>query len=254
MLTNEQLAAFRAELLRAKHELQERLQHNDHFGTLRSHAHDAVGELASYDNHPADEATELYEREKDIALDEHAERELKEIEHALQAIENGTYGICEVCGKPIPYERLKALPTTTCCKEHSRDETVSQKRLLEEGVWMPPFGKFDLDSRDESVAYDAEDAWQEVARYDSSDTPSDLGKNIDYYGETYAESEEHVGYVEELENFAAVDLYGKNVKVYPTREHEQLENILDDAGIMSNIGDLPAYEKEPYTKKEDHRR
>jgi YteA family regulatory protein len=102
MLTNEQLAAFRAELLRAKQETQERLQQNGHFGTLRSHAHDAVGELSSYDNHPADDATELYEREKDIALNEHAERELKEIEHALQVIENGTYGICEVCGKPIP--------------------------------------------------------------------------------------------------------------------------------------------------------
>lgn len=254
MLTNEQLAAFRKELLQAKQEIQERLQNNDHFGKRRSHAHDAVGELASYDNHPADDATELYEREKDIALNEHTERELKEIERALEAMDNGTYGICEVCGKPIPYERLQAIPTTTFCKEHSPDQTVSQKRPLEEGVLMPPFGKFDLDGRHESVAYDAEDAWQEVARYGTSDTPSDLGKNVDYYGEAYAESEENVGYVEDLENFAAVDLYGKNVKVYPTKEHEQLENILDDEGIMSNIGDLPAYEKDPYTEKEDHHR
>lgn len=253
MLTHEQLSAFQTQLLKAKQDIEERLRHNDHFGKERSHAHDSVGELSSFDNHPADEATELYEREKDLALNEHTERELKEIEHALEAIQNGTYGTCEVCGKPIPYERLEALPTTTFCKEHSPDQTVSQKRPLEEGVLMPPFGKFDFDDRDESVAYDAEDAWQEVARYGTSDTPSDLGKNVDYYGEVYAESEENVGYVEDLENFAAVDLYGKNVKVYPTREHEQLENILDDEGIMSNIGDLPAYEKAPYTEKEDHR-
>ncbi|MFC0298288.1 yteA family sporulation protein [Geobacillus jurassicus] len=254
MLTNEQLAAFRSRLIEMKREMEDRLKQNGHFGMIRSHAHDAVGELASYDNHPADEATELYEREKDLALDEHTEREFHEIERALQAIDEGTYGICRVCGRPIPYERLEALPTTLYCREHSPDQTVSQKRPLEEGVLMPPFGKFDFDSRDESVAYDAEDAWQEVARYGTSDTPSDLGKNVDSYSETYAESEENVGYVEDLENFAAVDLHGNDLQVHPTREHELLENILDDEGIMSNIGDLPAYEKDPYTSKDTHRR
>ncbi|AMX82515.1 hypothetical protein GS3922_01865 [Geobacillus subterraneus] len=254
MLTSEQLAAFRSTLLEMKRDIEDRLKQNDHFGLVRSHAHDAVGELASYDNHPADEATELYEREKDLALDEHTEREFREIERALAAIADGTYGTCRICGQPIPYERLEALPTTLYCRQHSPDQTVSQKRPLEEGVLMPPFGKFDFDDRDESVAYDAEDAWQEVARYGTSDTPSDLGKNVDYYGEVYAESEENVGYVEDLENFAAVDLYGKHVNVYPTREHELLENQLDDEGIMSNIGDLPAYEKDPYTSEDSYRR
>ncbi|WP_445612948.1 yteA family sporulation protein [Geobacillus sp. YF-1] len=254
MLTNEQLAALRSTLLAMKQDIEERLKQNDHFGLMRSHAHDATGELASYDNHPADEATELYEREKDLALDEHTEREWRSIERALQAMDEGTYGTCRVCAQPIPYERLEALPTTLYCREHSPDQTVSQKRPLEEGVLMPPFGKFDFDGRDESVAYDAEDAWQEVARYGTSDTPSDLGKNVDYYGEVYAESEENVGYVEDLENFAAVDLYEKNVHVYPTREHEQLEQQLDDEGIMSNLGDLPAYEKDPYTSAGSYRR
>jgi YteA family regulatory protein len=247
MLTNEQLSAFQTQLLKAKQELKERLRKNDHFGKERGHAHDAVGELASYDNHPADEATELYEREKDIALNEHAEKELKDIEHALEAIKNGTYGTCEICGSPIPYERLQVLPTTTFCKEHSPDQTVSRQRPLEEGVLMPPFGKFDFDDRDVE-AYDAEDAWQEVARYGTSDTPSDLWQDVDHYNEAYAESDENIGYVEDLENFAAVDLYGNHVTVYPTREHEQLENMLDEEGIMSNIGDLPAYEKDPYTE------
>ncbi|UPT60401.1 yteA family sporulation protein [Geobacillus thermoleovorans] len=254
MLTNEQLAALRSRLLDMKRETEDRLKQNDHFGMIRSHAHDAVGELASYDNHPADEATELYEREKDLALKEHAEREVREIERALGAIADGTYGTCRVCGRPIPYERLEALPTTLYCREHSPDQTVSQKRPLEEGVLMPPFGKFDFDDRAESVAYDAEDAWQEAARYGTSDTPSDLGKNVDSYSEVYAESEKNVGYVEDLENFAAVDLHGRHVRVYPTREHELLENILDDEGIMSNIGDLPAYEKDPYTSTDSYRR
>ena len=41
------------------------------------------GNYLAYDNHPADDATELYEREKDIALYEHAQQELKEIDYAL---------------------------------------------------------------------------------------------------------------------------------------------------------------------------
>lgn len=247
MLTDDQQAALQKRLLKAKQELEERLNHNDHFGMKRSHAHDSTGELASYDNHPADEATELYEREKDIALHEHAERELNNIKRALQAIEAGTYGRCEICGQPIPYERLEALPTTTFCKEHSRDQIVSHQRPLEEGVLLPPFGKFDFDDQDAAI-YDAEDAWQEVARYGTSDTPSDLWKYVDHYNEAYTEAEEPVGYVEAFENFAAVDLYGHPLAIYPTREHEQLEAILDREQIMSNIGDLRAYEKEPYTE------
>lgn len=248
MLTNKQRSAFQTQLLKTKRALEERLGKNDHFGMARSHAHDSTGELASYDNHPADEATELYEREKDLALNEHAERELKEIERALAAMKNGTYGRCEICGQPIPYERLEALPTTTFCKKHSPDQFVSQQRPLEEGVLMPPFGKFDFDDRDAEV-YDAEDAWQEVARYGTSDTPSDLWQHVDHYNEAYAEAEEHIGYVEEFENFAAVDLYGHPMVIYPTQEHEQFEHRLDDEQIMSNIGDLPAYEKDTYTEE-----
>jgi YteA family regulatory protein len=253
MLTKQQLSTFRSRLLEEKKEIEERLMANDHFGKERSHAHDSVGELSSIDNHPGDEGTELYEREKDIALNEHAEKELKDIEHALQAMENGTYGICEVCGQDIPSERLEALPTTTFCKEHSPDQIVSHQRPLEEGVLMPPFGKFDFDDRDAEV-YDAEDTWQDVARFGTSETPSDLGNNVDHYNDVYVESEENIGYVEDLENFAAVDIYGKEVTIYPNMQHEQFEKALDEEGIMSNIGDLPAYEKDPYTEEKAKRR
>jgi YteA family regulatory protein len=253
MLTKQQLSTFRSRLLEEKKAIEERLITNDHFGKEQSHAHDSVGELSSVDNHPGDEGTELYEREKDIALNELAETGLKDINHALKAIENGTYGTCEVCGRDIPYERLEALPTATFCKEHSPDQFVSHQRPLEEGVLMPAFGKFDFDDRD-AVMYDAEDSWQDVARFGTSETPSDLGKNVDHYNDVYVESEENVGYVEDLENFAAVDIYGKEVTIYPNMQHEQFEKILDEEGIMSNIGDLPAYEKDPYTEEEAERR
>ncbi len=44
-------------------------------------------------------------------------RLLKKIDYALRKIEMGTFGVCEMCGKPIPFERLKARPVTTMCIE-----------------------------------------------------------------------------------------------------------------------------------------
>ncbi len=70
-----------------------------------------TGELTHYDQHPADQASETFEREKDLSILERLEDELAEIEAALQRIDDGTYGIDEVTGEPIDPERLEALPT-----------------------------------------------------------------------------------------------------------------------------------------------
>jgi len=250
MLTSEQLSNFRKQLNDEKQDLQKRFEQNDHFGLERGHYHESMGELSSYDNHPADEATDLYEREKDIALNEHEELHLRNIDKALKAIDQGTYGKCEVCGIEIPIERLEILPTTTYCKEHSPDRLVSHKRPLEEGVLMPPFGKFDLDEEDESVAYDAEDSWQEVAEWGTSESPSDFAFPNDRYENSYNEADEKIGYVEDFENFVGNDMYGKNITVYPNELHDQYEDTLDEEGIMTTFGDLPAVEHDPYTEEE----
>lgn len=55
-------------------------------------------------------------------------RELDNIEHALEKIREGTYGICEVTGKPIPLARLKALPYATMCIEAQRELEKRQAR------------------------------------------------------------------------------------------------------------------------------
>ena len=69
-----------------------------------------VGELSSYDQHPADEGSETFEREKDLAILESLETELAEVEAALRRLDDGTYGIDEVTGEPIDPERLAARP------------------------------------------------------------------------------------------------------------------------------------------------
>ena len=248
MLSMQQLAELRLHLLKEKEEVEQHFEQNDHFGLDRAHDHESMGELSSYDNHPADDGTELYEREKDVALNQHYKLELLNINQALEAMEKGNYGNCLVCGKEIPLERLQALPNTTYCKEHSPDQIISHDRPIEEGVLMPDFGKFDMDEKDENVAFDAEDSWQAVAEFGTSETPSDLAFPKDHYNDMYVESEERIGYVEDYENFVGNDMYGENVTVYPNSQHEKYEDALDEEGIMTSFGDLPAYEHDPYVE------
>lgn len=68
-----------------------------------------------FGDHLADDATELFEREKDLGLEQSLEEHLQQVTHALARIEAGTYGTCETCGKPIARERLEALPGAVQC-------------------------------------------------------------------------------------------------------------------------------------------
>lgn len=74
-----------------------------------------LGELADYDNHPADAASDTFERTKDYALDENYREIIERIDEALRKIESGTYGVCDRCGESINPERLKAIPYATMC-------------------------------------------------------------------------------------------------------------------------------------------
>jgi RNA polymerase-binding transcription factor DksA len=78
---------------------------------------DAGGELSSVDQHPGDSGTETFEMEKNVSLLEQVDDELLEVEAAFQRLERGTYGICQVCGRPIGDERLEAMPATRFCVE-----------------------------------------------------------------------------------------------------------------------------------------
>jgi DnaK suppressor protein len=64
-----------------------------------------------------EEATESLEFEKRLALEKQLYEQQAEIEHALQKIEDGTYGLCDSCGKPIAENRLEALPQASLCIE-----------------------------------------------------------------------------------------------------------------------------------------
>ncbi len=248
MISALQIKKLQQGLLSDKKAIEDRFEHSGHYDLEKGAFHESTGELSSYDNHPADDATELYEREKDIALNEHTEKELKDINDALQAIDEGTYGVCKKCGKDIQEDRIEALPTVLYCKEHSPDQIESHNRPVEEKILMPAFGRFEYDES-EGVAFDAEDSWQEVASYGTSESPSDIDMEVERYGNAYVESDDPIGYVEDYENFVGTDIEGKNVTVYPNHQHKTYEDILDEEGTMTIFGDLPSGAKEQY--KED---
>jgi len=68
-----------------------------------------------------DAALDSEHREISSQLLEIEARELAQVEEALKRMEEGTYGICEVTGKPIPLTRLQALPYATLCIEAQRE-------------------------------------------------------------------------------------------------------------------------------------
>ena len=78
----------------------------------------------TYDDSPADDASSLVERQTDMSLLQNLEREMADIRQALDRMQEGTYGICEVCGRPIADKRLIARPmATTCIQCQSAIET-----------------------------------------------------------------------------------------------------------------------------------
>ena len=78
---------------------------------------EAGNELSSFDQHPGDSGTETFEMEKNVSLLEQVDDELLEVEAAVQRLERGTYGTCQVCGRAIGDERLEAMPATRFCVE-----------------------------------------------------------------------------------------------------------------------------------------
>jgi RNA polymerase-binding transcription factor DksA len=79
---------------------------------------DSSAQLSHLAQHPADAASDAFEREKDFSILDQINAELDDVERALQRLDDGNYGTCEACGGAIPDERLEVVPATRFCVEH----------------------------------------------------------------------------------------------------------------------------------------
>ena len=78
---------------------------------LAGDAEDANGD----DEHDPEGSTLAYERARVAALLADAESNLRDLDRARAKLADGTYAVCEVCGRNIPRDRLQALPGTRTC-------------------------------------------------------------------------------------------------------------------------------------------
>ncbi len=76
-------------------------------GDLRK---ESAEEMPGYSMHMADSGTDNFDRDSALSLLSADQDAVYEIDEALKRIEKGTYGICEITGKPIPKTRLNAIP------------------------------------------------------------------------------------------------------------------------------------------------
>ncbi len=94
--------------------------------TLKKSRLDASGDLSSMPIHMADIGTDNYEQEFALGLMDSERKLLKEIDDAMERIEQGVYGTCEATDKPIAKARLEAKPWARYC--------VKYARMLEQGL------------------------------------------------------------------------------------------------------------------------
>jgi len=82
-------------------------------------------EHAGQGNHMADDASEMFEQEKNLALQQNTAQLLAQVESALRRMDAGFYGVCESCGQAIDHARLETLPyATRCVSCKARQEKV----------------------------------------------------------------------------------------------------------------------------------
>lgn len=89
---------------------------------------ESSGELSSHTYHMADQGTDAMNREMAFMHASKSGRLIYHIDEALRRIEDGSYGKCHTCGKPINPERLKAVPHARFCIECKSAEESGKKR------------------------------------------------------------------------------------------------------------------------------
>jgi DnaK suppressor protein len=113
LFTQKELQELRQRLLEERANLQAQFSEIEQ-STFSANQSDLSGE-AGFDEEFADAGTATFERERDLSLVNNLRDLTERIDKALAKMDEGTYGLCDRCGKPIEKLRLKALPYANLC-------------------------------------------------------------------------------------------------------------------------------------------
>ncbi len=114
-MKSETTKALRQALVERRAELQRDLEHLQ--SELRELSVEQDDERGGVGNHFADDGSSLGEQERISTVGSDFRDQIKMIDAAFERMDEGTYGICQRCGKGIPVERLEALPFAAYCIE-----------------------------------------------------------------------------------------------------------------------------------------
>ncbi|MGC6423777.1 MAG: TraR/DksA family transcriptional regulator [Lentimonas sp.] len=101
-----------------------------HTADTLKHSSREESDISGYGNHQADAATDTFDRDFALSLVSSEQDALNEIEEAIQRIKNGSYGVCEVTGKAIPKDRLKAVPFARFSVEGQAEYEKNKRRKV----------------------------------------------------------------------------------------------------------------------------
>ncbi|MBA3728975.1 MAG: TraR/DksA C4-type zinc finger protein [Actinobacteria bacterium] len=120
LYTEKELSELRARLVAERGDLQAQYQELEE-STFSVNQSEMTGEMG-FDEEYADAGTATFEREKDLSLVNNLRDLMDKIDKALAKMDEGTYGLCDRCGKPIERARLKALPYANLCLQDKQAE------------------------------------------------------------------------------------------------------------------------------------
>jgi len=213
-LSTDQLQHFKDKLI----QLRDQVLDEKTFTKQMSTDLNLSSELSKIDNHLADQATEMYEQQREIAFYDAQERRLTRIEDALSRIEQQTYGICTVCQQPIDVERLEALPEAATCQEHA-----PQTHAFTASYEYLPIAMEQINMDDtEFNGFDGEDSIQQVLSYGNSSYDEAISMlDTEFAEELVAELD---GFCEPMESFVATDITGQHVYIVRNNAYQRYLN------------------------------
>jgi RNA polymerase-binding transcription factor DksA len=122
------------------HVLESLGQHSEE--TLKRSAKDDAGDLSGYGQHMADAGTDTFDRDFALSLVSSEQEALSEVEAAIGRVHAGTYGICELTGKPIGRDRLLAVPFTRYSAEAQKELEKNKHRSVQRaGIFADATGE-----------------------------------------------------------------------------------------------------------------
>ena len=147
-------------------------------------------------------------------------------------------------------QRLEAIPNTTFCIEHTPEQLLPTDRPVEEEILRPAEDNSFANRYKDGAVKDYQDSFQEVAKYGTSQTPSDFEGDFNDYNDLY-EDELKDGFTEEYETFLGNDIDGQNREVITSEEEREYTEILDEEGIGAPFGDVPYHRTDGYVDDHD---